>query len=71
MIMADWTKKLDAFLEFNEYEILNNAGKVSKKVADKIAKDEFNKFRPIQDKNYVSDFDRAKTIFPPKGKKYS
>jgi hypothetical protein len=59
MKMADWVEKLDAFLEFNEYDILKNAGKVSKKVADELAKAEYEKFRVIQDKEFVSDFDKA------------
>jgi hypothetical protein len=59
MKMVDWVSKLDAFLQFNEYDILNNAGKVTKEVARKIAESEFKKFRPLQDVNYVSDFDEA------------
>lgn len=58
MTMQDWIKKLDAFLNFNDYEILKNAGKVSAKVAKKLAEDEYEKFRPIQDKAFESDFDR-------------
>lgn len=58
MTMQDWVDKLDAFLNFNEYEILKNAGKVSAKVAKKLAEDEYEKFRPIQDKAFESDFDR-------------
>ncbi|MDR1007534.1 MAG: virulence RhuM family protein [Campylobacteraceae bacterium] len=59
MKMADWVKKLDAFLGFNDYEILKNAGKISKKVADELAKVEYEKFRVIQDKEFISDFDKA------------
>ncbi len=58
MTMQDWVEKLDAFLNFNDYEILKNAGKVSAKVAKKLAEDEYEKFRPIQDKAFESDFDR-------------
>lgn len=58
MKMEDWINKLNAFLEFNEYEILNNAGKVSRKVAKKLAKKEYEKYAPIQDKLFVSDFDK-------------
>lgn len=57
MSMTDWAKRLDSFLEFNEYDVLTNAGKVSKKVADSLAHVEYDKFRVIQDKNYRSDFD--------------
>lgn len=58
MYMKDWSEKLDKFLEFNEYDVLKNKGKVSRETADKIAKSEYNKFRKIQDKNYLSDFDK-------------
>jgi hypothetical protein len=56
--MEDWVKKLDAFLQFNEEEILQDAGKVTAKIAKSFAESEFEKYRIIQDKNYVSDFDR-------------
>lgn len=58
MTMKDWIRKLDAFLIFNEYNILKDAGKVRAVVAKKFAEDEFNKFRVIQDKEYESDFDK-------------
>lgn len=58
MTMADWIKRLDAFLQFNEYQILTDAGKVSHKVAKKLAEDQYEKFRVIQDKTFESDFDK-------------
>ncbi len=58
MTMKDWTEKLNAFLKFSEYEILMNAGKISHEVAEALALEEYEKYRVIQDKNYVSDFDR-------------
>ncbi|RDV37360.1 cell filamentation protein Fic [Bradymonadaceae bacterium TMQ3] len=58
MKMADWIKKLDAFLEFNEYEVLTNAGKVSAKVAKALAEEEYSKFRVRQDREFESDFER-------------
>lgn len=58
MKMVDWIDKLDGFLQFNDYEILQDAGKVSAAVAKKLAEAEYEKFAPIQDRNYVSDFDR-------------
>ncbi len=42
--MAQWAEKLDAFLEFNEQEILTNAGKVKAEVAKKIAEDRYEEF---------------------------
>jgi hypothetical protein len=58
MTMKDWKIKLDAFLQFNEQEILTNAGKVSAEIAKSFAESEFEKFDAIQDKNFESDFDR-------------
>lgn len=58
MKMKDWVEKLDAFLEFNEYEILQDKGKVSAKVAKELANEEYNNFRIKQDREYRSDFDR-------------
>ena len=57
MKMSDWINRLDAFLQFNEYEILKDAGKVSHEVAVKLAEKEYDKFRVIQDQNFESDFD--------------
>ncbi|WP_336730940.1 virulence RhuM family protein [Chryseobacterium sp. VD8] len=57
MKMEDWISKLDAFLGFNEYHILTDAGKISAAVAKKLAEAEYAKFAPIQDQNYISDFD--------------
>jgi hypothetical protein len=59
MKMTDWVKKLDAFLKFNEYQILDDAGHVSHQVAVKLAGEEFSKFRVIQDRDYENDFERA------------
>ncbi len=58
MTMNDWSNRLDAFLKFNEYDILDNAGKISKEVACNFAEDEYVKFRVIQDANYKSDFNK-------------
>jgi len=58
MKMTDWNDKLNAFLKFSEYDILNNAGKVRHEVAVALATKEYEKFRVIQDANYISDFDR-------------
>jgi hypothetical protein len=58
MSMEEWTERMDAFLKFNEYEILNDAGNVSREVANEIATNEYKKFRKIQDASYVSDFDK-------------
>ncbi|MBI4096207.1 MAG: virulence RhuM family protein [Candidatus Levybacteria bacterium] len=58
MTMKDWTEKLNAFLKFSEYEILTNAGKISHEVAETLALGEYEKYKKVQDKNYISDFDK-------------
>ncbi len=58
MTMKDWAKKLNAFLQFNEREILDSPGKVSQEVAKIFAESEFEKFRIVQDGLFESDFDR-------------
>lgn len=58
MTMADWSSKLDAFLQFNDAEILQNNGKVTAAIAKVFAESEFEQYRIIQDKQYQSDFDR-------------
>jgi len=57
MFMKDWVLKLDAFLQFNEESVLNHQGKVSHEVALALAESEYEKYRVIQDKIIVSDFD--------------
>ncbi len=59
MTMEDWAKKLNAFLQFNEREILDNPGKVSQEVAKAFAESEFEKYRIVQDRLFESDFDRV------------
>ena len=58
MTMEDWAKKLNAFLQFNERDILDNPGKVSREVAKAFAESEFEKYRIGQDRLFESDFDR-------------
>lgn len=58
MKMTDWISKLDAFLQFNELEILKNPGKVSHEVAKALAEKEYEAFRVHQDRTFVSDFDK-------------
>jgi len=58
MKMEEWVTKLDAFLTFNDYDILQNAGKVSAKVAKQLAEKEYESFRVMQDQQHQSDFDR-------------
>ena len=58
MTMEDWKSKLDAFLRFNDAEVLQNKGKVTAAIAKEFAESEFEKYRVIQDNLYQSDFDR-------------
>lgn len=58
MTMEDWKGKLDIFLQFNERDVLDNPGKVSRKVAESFALSEFEKYRITQDKLFESDFDK-------------
>jgi len=68
MKMTDWATKLDAFLTFNEYEILKNAGKVSHAVAKALAEREYDTFRVVQDRDFESDFEREATRVIAKAK---
>jgi hypothetical protein len=58
MTMKDWADKLNAFLKFNERDILDHPGKVSREVAKAFAESEFEKYRFKQDRLFESDFDR-------------
>ena len=59
MHMADWVQKLDAFLQFNEYDVLKNAGKVSHQVAQQLAEQQYEAFRIQEDRVLESDFERV------------
>lgn len=59
MKMVDWIARLDSFLSFNEYDVLKDSGKVSATIAKRLAENEYEKFRIIQDKEYKSDFDKV------------
>ncbi|WP_339757794.1 virulence RhuM family protein [uncultured Winogradskyella sp.] len=58
MTMSDWVKKLDSFIQFNDYDILQGKGAVSAKVAKAFAEKEYSKFRIVQDIEFKSDFDK-------------
>ena len=59
MNMKDWDKFLNQFLELADYPILNDYGKISMLEAKLKAESEYEKYRIIQDENYISDFDRV------------
>ena len=58
MYMNDWKKEVENALTLFNYEVLNDIGKISHKDAVQKALSEYEKYRIIQDKNYVSDFDK-------------
>ena len=64
MTMADWAKKLDAFLQFNQRDLLEHPGKVSAEIAKAFAESEFEKYRIVQDRLFESDFDRMLKQLP-------
>ena len=67
MTMADWKKQLDDFLTLYEYDKLDGAGSISAEQAKEKAYAEYDKFRLIQDKDYLSDFDKEIQIWKDKG----
>jgi hypothetical protein len=56
--MEDWSEFLNGFLELSQYPILKDKGKISALEAGLKAEKEYNEYRTIQDKNYISDFDK-------------
>ena len=66
MSMKDWAERLDQFLEFNEYDVLEGKGKIKMYDARQKAFEEYEKYKPIQDKVYKSDFDRFLDEFDEK-----
>jgi hypothetical protein len=70
MSMVDWVQKLDAFLSFNDYNTLKNAGTISHEVAKRLAEEQFEHYRIAQDRLFESDFDKlAKNLPGPNDKK--
>ena len=58
MTMEDWSKRLDLFLMADDREVLQDAGKITAEIAKTKAETEFEKYRVIQDRLFLSDFDR-------------
>lgn len=58
MTMNDWVQKLNAFLQFNQRDILDNPGLISAEIAKAFAETEFEKYRIVQDQLFESDFDK-------------
>jgi hypothetical protein len=68
MTMQDWAKRIDAFLEFDEREILKDGGKISAEIAKEKAETEFEKYRIVQDHLFENDFDKLTKNLPNKKK---
>lgn len=58
MTMEDWSKRLDLFLMADDREVLQDAGKITAEIATAKAETEFEKYRVIQDRLFMSDFDK-------------
>ncbi len=58
LTMQDWEIRLNSFIEMFEYGLLKDAGKVSAEIAKLHAESEFEKYRIIQDRRFMSDYDR-------------
>ena len=69
MTMEDWSKRLDKFLEFDDRDILQNAGSISTQIAKSYAESEFEKYRIVQDRLFESDFDKEVKSIEEKIKK--
>ena len=64
MMMEDWAKRLDSFIEFNGADLLVGAGKMSHEESKLYAETQFEKYRVTQDRLFSSDFDRLITSLP-------
>lgn len=71
MHMAEWAQRLDAFLQFNEREVLDNPGRVEKKVADRLALKEYDKFaaRRLEEETKEDDGELERVVKEIEGKK--
>lgn len=58
LTMQDWEKRLNSFIEMFEFGLLKDAGKVSAEIAKLHAETEFEKYRIIQDRLFMSDYDK-------------
>lgn len=63
MTMEDWSKRIDKYLLADDRDILKDAGKISREIAEDKALTEFEKYRKKQDKLYRSDFDKLMESF--------
>ena len=69
LTMQDWEKRLNSFIEMFDYGILQDAGRVTAEIARLHAETEFEKYRVIQDRLFLSDFDKYMLELEGKAKK--
>ncbi len=69
LTMQDWEKRLNSFIEMFDYGILQDAGRVTAEIARLHAETEFEKYRVIQDRLFMSDFDKYMLKLEGKAKK--
>ena len=67
--MQDWETRLNAFIEMFEYGLLKDAGKVTAAIAKLHAESEFEKYRIVQDRQFLSDFDKYLLELEEKGER--
>lgn len=58
MTMEDWSKRIDIYLQADDLEVLKDAGKITAEIAKSKAETEFEKYRIIQDRLFMSDYDK-------------
>jgi hypothetical protein len=63
MTMEDWANNLSKFIEFADRDVLNHLGNTSQEQAKEWAPSEFEKYRPIQDAEFINDFERSLELF--------
>ena len=69
MTMEDWSKRLDIFLTADDREVLQDSGKITSEIAREKAENEFEKYRIVQDKLFMSDYDKYLLEIESKNKK--
>ena len=69
LTMQDWETRLNAFIEMFEYGLLKDAGKVTAAIAKLHAESEFEKYRIVQDRQFLSDFDKYLLELEEKGER--
>ena len=70
MTMEDWSKRLDLFLMADDREVLQDAGKITAEIAKAKAETEFEKYQVVQDRLFMSDFDRYMLELEENARKY-